>query len=117
MLNENAKKWVAALRSGKYQQATGWLRSDAGFCCLGVACDIFLRERGLFWDEAEGFHSEDDQILPGNVMKWLGLAHDQGRYGPPTENSMLTVDNDEKDKSFSQIAEIIESEPEGLFVK
>ena len=41
MLNDNAKKWVAALRSGKYEQAKGWLREGDKFCCLGVACDLF----------------------------------------------------------------------------
>ena len=34
------KKWLAALRSGEYEQATGELRDAVGFCCLGVACDI-----------------------------------------------------------------------------
>lgn len=34
------KRWVAALRSGEYRQTRGELRDAAGFCCLGVACDI-----------------------------------------------------------------------------
>jgi hypothetical protein len=36
------RKWVKALRSGKYEQATGTMYSpDAnGYCCLGVACVI-----------------------------------------------------------------------------
>ena len=34
-------KWVAALRSGKYKQGTGQLRTeDDCYCCLGVLCDI-----------------------------------------------------------------------------
>jgi len=35
-------KWIAALRSGDYEQCTGRLHlKDDGFCCLGVLCDIF----------------------------------------------------------------------------
>lgn len=33
-------QWLAALRSGKYRQTDGYLHTDAGFCCLGVACDF-----------------------------------------------------------------------------
>jgi len=45
------REWVAALRSGDYAQGTGALcrsRQVDGepdvqeFCCLGVACDLFL---------------------------------------------------------------------------
>ena len=35
------QKWVRALRSGKYEQATGALRNEDGFCCLGVLCDVY----------------------------------------------------------------------------
>lgn len=30
------EQWVAALRSGKYKQGTGYLNRDGKFCCLGV---------------------------------------------------------------------------------
>lgn len=35
-------KWLEALRSGRYEQATGALYNyqSGGYCCLGVACDI-----------------------------------------------------------------------------
>lgn len=32
--------WTAALRSGKYPQVRGRLRTSEGFCCLGVYCDL-----------------------------------------------------------------------------
>jgi len=41
-------KWVAALRSKKYQQAKKALRKDvdgkSAFCCLGVLCEIYNQE-------------------------------------------------------------------------
>ena len=35
------RKWLKALRSGKYEQGQGLLRTvDNKFCCLGVLCDV-----------------------------------------------------------------------------
>lgn len=35
------RTWIAALRDGKYQQASGTLKThDDRFCCLGVLCDL-----------------------------------------------------------------------------
>jgi hypothetical protein len=40
------KQWIAALRSGEYQQGKGWLRTvnpqgkGNVFCCLGVLADL-----------------------------------------------------------------------------
>jgi hypothetical protein len=38
--NELATKWLDALRSGAYEQTVGGLHTRAGFCCLGVLCDV-----------------------------------------------------------------------------
>lgn len=44
-MNPRIKKlWVDALRSGKYNQCTGTLKTSLepnAFCCLGVLCDIY----------------------------------------------------------------------------
>lgn len=34
------RRWIKALRSGKYQQTTGDLHNLGAYCCLGVLCDI-----------------------------------------------------------------------------
>lgn len=39
---EDAQKWVNALRSGDYKQTAGALNLADGYCCLGVACDVFI---------------------------------------------------------------------------
>lgn len=40
-MNDGLKaKWVEALRSGKYRRGNSYLRSDAGWTCLGVLCDV-----------------------------------------------------------------------------
>lgn len=34
------RKWLRALRSGKYKQTEGGLHCSNGYCCLGVLCDV-----------------------------------------------------------------------------
>lgn len=126
MLNENAKKWVAALRSKEFQQTYNRLRTEAGYCCLGVGCEVYKRETGLGeWvasDGEPGTQTFDKHItgLPVEVVGWLGLCSSNGQYkvesrvtGPTTTS--LILDNDTFQKSFKEIADIVESEPEGLF--
>lgn len=36
----NAKKWIKALRSGKFEQGFGKLCHDGKYCCLGVAAEV-----------------------------------------------------------------------------
>lgn len=110
MLNENAKKWVAALRSGRYRQTTGLLTRDGAYCCLGVACAI-AEDAGL---DLPNWH--DDGALPWEVRQWLGMKSQWGNFLIDGQllGTELTVLND-NGSTFAEIAEIIESEPEGLF--
>ena len=124
MLNQNAKKWVEALRSGDYKQTRGKLRDADGFCCLGVACDLYASETKsvISWEKNLGGFSFDGEYLelPFEVSLWLGLQNNEGTYelddysaGLPSGS--LINDND-AGESFENIASIIESEPSGLFV-
>ncbi len=122
MLNENAKKWVAALRSGEYKQGRNWLLAQDRFCCLGVACNLFDASK---WEESRegekivGFghgvmvFDGQNQSLPSCVREWLGLADAEGRHIHGTTLSGLN----DTGRSFTDIADLIESEPEGLFKK
>ncbi len=77
---DNFDKWVAGLRSGKYQQAKSKLKNTHGdgiaMCCLGVACDI--SGRGAWEDEdyliigEERVYRADDN-MPFAVADWLGI--------------------------------------------
>lgn len=108
-MNKNAKKWIKALRSGKYTQGTGKLRDKDKFCCLGVACDLYDKNIWLNLDQAN--------VLPYDVMRWLNLSHNEGSYYNKGRQTFLTYHNDFDKYTFSEIADIIESEPEGLFRK
>lgn len=43
------RKWVKALRSGKYRQGRDCLKAGGAFSCLGVLCDI----QGADWKKVE----------------------------------------------------------------
>ena len=122
----NRKKWIEALRSDEYEKTEGKLidGTRTKYCCLGVACDI----SGLGkWHETEDArqqvytinHVDHSSALPQEVQEWLGLTTKYGGYyikatTPHTVvGRSLAMDNDDG-KSFLEIANIIESEIEGL---
>lgn len=105
------KEWIKALRSGKYEQCTGQLRDVDTYCCLGVLCEIALK-KGLI----KGYNSRSLD-LPEEVRESVGLTTTDGQYND-TENTILdlTTLNDTRKLSFKKIANVIEKEPNGLFV-
>jgi hypothetical protein len=125
-MNDNAALVVEALRSGDYQQDTGTLRTEKGFCCLGVVCDIYHRETGLGnWNLGEDNHYysfvidssgvAEARILPLEVREWIGFNTRSGRFDPNSVfDGTLTALND-SGASFPEIADKIETTPD-LFV-
>lgn len=100
----NIKKWCAALRSGKFGQTQLTLQDDVGYCCLGVACDVFipthLQER--MDDALYG-------VVPGNQEHspdWLVKINQDFRF--LTEYKLATL-NDEMRLSFDEIADLLEA--------
>jgi hypothetical protein len=104
--------WIDALRSGKYKQTdsrlrdtNAWLGKDrrgTGFCCLGVLCDLAIKDGGLGeWDEANGPKSLSPTPPPA-MLRWLGLDNDM-------TNHLINL-NDDHGKTFKQIAKVIEED-------
>lgn len=107
---EHRKLWVEALRSGKYQQATRQLRDGDAFCCLGVACEI--SGLGKWSGNSFPVYLGDSRFLPTEVREWLGISGRLGGFG--RRNRKYLADLNDDGTTFSEIADIIESEPEGL---
>src|SRR4051812_6793094 len=114
-MNENAKKWVKALRSGDYEQTRNTLRQDDSFCCLGVACDLHAKATGNEWTEDEttwGWqYFGSSHVLPYEVVDWLGLNDSTGEI---SDDQSLSSDND-RGASFADIARLIEEKEGVLF--
>lgn len=108
MRKDVAEKWVAALRSGKYEQGTTALctliphfeseETDEQYCCLGVLCEIVQNEPDFLsayptWDQqlvaggvlnyraygADEFESAHE-YLPASVQVWAGMSSNDGTF-------------------------------------
>jgi hypothetical protein len=135
MNSQIKQQWVAALRSGKYSQDTGVLRSTQGYCCLGVLCDLYAQEHNEQWDVhrwntnlGESYDIPENKVseingsdeflfgnelehLPDTVKMWAGLNHPNPYVysdGIDNEGYHLSVLND-NGKSFNEIADLIEN--------
>lgn len=102
---EQAQTWANALRSGEYKQTVKQLQDDNGYCCLGVACKLFIPE------QKQQF-VENTNILFGltpnnqpNVPEWLRYLN--GIFHRKTDQ-FLTLLNDKEGFTFDEIADIIE---------
>jgi hypothetical protein len=101
------QKWVKALRSGKYKQAQELLRKVdretgevVGHCCLGVLCDLYRKEKRKGWSPRLGAAYPSD-----TVASWAGMDH----WNPKVDGVELAQLNDAYNKSFAEIADIIEA--------
>lgn len=128
-MNANAKKWVAALRSGEYKQDIGYLRREGKYCVLGVACDLAVKDNIITQIKCcDGSYSYDSHsYLPSNkVQEWIGLRSNNGEFNKCnsytlegnlidfTSKCSLSAMNDSF-VDFNDLADLIESEPHGLF--
>lgn len=123
---EIKEKWLAALRSGEYEQGQGHLRQqDADgvnkFCCLGVLCELAVTEGMIPAANNRDTHVysygplEAVHMPPDTVEEWAGLDHDETKVNPQgfLESSVygkLPALND-AGTTFAEIADLIE---EGL---
>lgn len=67
--------WLEALRSGEYRQVHGTLGSEGGYCCLGVACEVAIKNGPVVNRRLDGVVSYDgsSNLLPNSVVDWFGL--------------------------------------------
>lgn len=106
--------------------------NGACFCCLGVACDVYLKSgdapKKAKWDGTcfldgtrhkslfnDGFVARSAEVdLPPSVVDWLGLSSEDGHFTEKGYRTCLVDKNDGAGWSFKKIATLIEKEPEGL---
>lgn len=104
-------KWLAALRSGDYKQARGYLRTEAGYCCFGVLCDIVDPEG---WGQLEAPPDAPAEVHLGpdrySHRGMIGLP-DRGTInntGLPKEAVQQLVGLNDSGETFGTIANVIE---------
>lgn len=98
------EKWSSELRSGKYSQTRNTMHNASGYCCLGVACDVFM--------EKDKIHRVNGFIYGGIPTKqpfafipdWLkGVNND---FGDKTNRKLSNLNDD--GYSFDEIADLLE---------
>lgn len=140
-MNADVKaKWLAALRSGEYEQAQGYLGRTVtnengeqvmGYCCLGVLCQVAVAEGVILPPETIGdergdmlAYGSDEVDLPVAVQQWAGLdnadpgvrtpegARDAHFYVGSEQPNRTTLAslNDADGFTFAQIADVIEEQ-------
>ena len=120
--SEARKKWAEALRGGKYKQGRSKLCTQCAegeelFCCLGVACEVFMQhEYGLVKRVVTGERASSEYVsegcpqslgLPFVVRSWLGMTSCEGLL---TSGDSLVTANDRSKIDFLRIADIVESD-------
>ncbi len=108
-------KWITALRSGRYLQGNGALRSNKQppggepepdkFCCLGVLCDVL--EVGWERDDTDPLIKAVYGSREGEISyPPKPLCDEVGLTGVQAEK--LADLNDDEEYSFEQIADWVE---------
>lgn len=136
------KKWVKALRSGKFKQGRGTLKQYnskgvAQHCCLGVLCELYndtmkknkkktLTEK-VYDNDSDFSHGYcrfggKKEDLPKEVKDWAGMKNHLGKFRSPNNYGDTYMFNQEScladlndiGKKFKTIADIIEQNYENL---
>ena len=115
-LGPNQTLWLQALRSGLYAQGKHHLNNPDGFCCLGVACEIFKDTLDLVVQilPTQTFYQGSSGTAPVRVINHLGLYSDVGGADPATGGHDLAHLNDDG-VSFHEIAARIAANPSMYF--
>jgi len=130
------KKWVKALRSGKYKQGTGTLKhynkkGQAQHCCLGVLCELYNKEmkknkkkmlsETICDNDSDFSHGYTrfggkKEELPKEVMKWAGIKDSIGKFYDEVDlfGEPCLADLNDCGTKFKTIADIIEENYEQL---
>ncbi len=109
MVSDVKKEWIAALRSDEFKQTTGQLKTDSGFCCLGVLCELYMRKHGGEWTRDNKFENYS-AALPYSVREWAGLHSGDPIVSAGGAREPLSNANDVLKYPFSKIADIIEEQ-------
>lgn len=92
MPKKKIQKWIDALRSGKYKQGMYSLQGPNGYCCLGVACELFAP---TYRRDYLGYLEGGMPNLPSGAPEWLAaINHDFMRRGDPSGLTALVNLND-----------------------
>lgn len=112
MLGVLQQKWVDALRSGKYAQCTGRLKSlDNHYCCLGVAEELLGPFEATIVDNGFAtyyYYDGEGATLTSTTFKMLAMTCD---------GMAKLINKNDFGATFEEIADYIEANAEEIFME
>lgn len=108
-IQAHRREWVNALRSGAYDRASGQLRTAYGYCCIGVACDLYAEATGAAdWDEDTFLGRE--YYAAESVLEYFGLTDQGSRHDSDKDidSQYRYAGMNDEGASFDEIADAIE---------
>jgi hypothetical protein len=129
MKKKIAKKWIKALRSGKYKQGKGYLKQinnkeNYTHCCLGVLCELYNEDMKkkhkkllkITRDHFSNFYCFNGNRvdLPIQVQQWANLSTSDGYFTDHRYVSDSLASLNDREKTFKDIATAIENNIENL---
>lgn len=121
-LGPRQRRWLEALRSGKYRQGREVLHNldTDTWCCLGVACDLFAEECGVVRGVSEATCGTPVEsfggvfsILPDPICQHLGFFDGGGREKDLFAFTLAALNDD--GMAFTYIADLVEADPATYF--
>jgi hypothetical protein len=117
------RKWLRALKSGKYKQGKNYLAQNTKVgwrhCCLGVACEV-LGVPGVT-KSVSGLDRKvfggDTSYAPDSVVCQLKLFDKYGTLDADVSGGDLVTVNDESHRGYAPIIKLIEESPECVFTE
>ncbi|MNJ94829.1 hypothetical protein D3C87_125320 [compost metagenome] len=100
------RKWVKALRSGEYEQAKWFLQNKNGYCCLGVACKIFVPAKKQELDSRGALYGANPNEQSASP-RWLKFIN--GDFYSMTNVHLSTMNDDDRGFTFDEIADCLEA--------
>jgi hypothetical protein len=116
-------KWLAALRSGTYQQGNGYLRTTRNsYCCLGVLCEVAGLKAEKRFDDSTiyAYDGGATATLPPRLFEHMRFRGQLGEASQaiPYNHQLycsLAAMNDAGHLPFEAIADLIEQYPDRIF--
>ena len=102
MKKDIKQAWLNALRSGDYEQTTGYLEDKGEYCCLGVLCDITDEVEKGNYREFTSVNKKNAMTtcLDADTLEFFGLEENEAHH--------LMKMNDDELNNFEEIADWIE---------
>ena len=109
--------YLVALRSGEYEAGEYFLRAKKKYSALGVLCSVAVMDKVVKWTPS---HDKDGSyyvgaelnniLLPAEVIAWAEIKTPQLELPSMTAKRIRSIAKEEEDKTFAEIADIVEKE-------